>query len=181
MGIPRQEYWSRLPFPSPGNIPNPGAGRFFTTEPPGKPQGSTFSNFEHLKIALSHGLTFPLWWRTGASSNRWYWWGFQRNCELFYPLLPVCSEVLQPFPLIPASCTPAFFLSLPGDWAQGQLIRERCLQQHSCTQSHSSGARVLFPWFVFLLMNRADTAHLAGNEGGVGHFINFPVHLLALL
>ena len=46
MGFPRQEYWSRLPFPSPGNLPNPGikpaspalAGRFFTTEPPGKPQ-----------------------------------------------------------------------------------------------------------------------------------------------
>ena len=24
MGFPRQEYWSRLPFPSPGNLPNPG-------------------------------------------------------------------------------------------------------------------------------------------------------------
>ena len=45
MGFPRQEYWSGLPFPPPGNLPNPGiepvslalAGRFFTTEPPGKP------------------------------------------------------------------------------------------------------------------------------------------------
>ena len=41
----RQEYWSGLPFPSPGNLSDPGiepespalAGRFFTTEPPGKP------------------------------------------------------------------------------------------------------------------------------------------------
>ena len=41
----RQEYWSGLPFPSPGDLPNPRiepaspalAGRFFTTEPPGKP------------------------------------------------------------------------------------------------------------------------------------------------
>ena len=43
-----QEYWSGLPFPSPGDLPRPGiepvslvspelAGRFFTTEPPGKP------------------------------------------------------------------------------------------------------------------------------------------------
>ena len=24
MGFPRQEYWSELPFPSPGNFPNPG-------------------------------------------------------------------------------------------------------------------------------------------------------------
>ena len=46
MGFPRQEYWSRLPFPPPGNPPNPGiepvspalAGSFFTTVPPGKSQ-----------------------------------------------------------------------------------------------------------------------------------------------
>ena len=45
MGFARQEYWSGLPFPSPGDLPDPGieptspalAGRFFTTEPPGKP------------------------------------------------------------------------------------------------------------------------------------------------
>ena len=24
MGFPRQEYWSRLPFPSPGDLPDPG-------------------------------------------------------------------------------------------------------------------------------------------------------------
>ena len=46
MGFPRQEYWSVLPFPSPGDPPDPGikptspalAGGFFITEPPGKPQ-----------------------------------------------------------------------------------------------------------------------------------------------
>ena len=45
MGFPRQEYWSGLPFSSPGDLPNPGvepeshalAGGFFTAEPPGKP------------------------------------------------------------------------------------------------------------------------------------------------
>ena len=42
MGVSRQEYWSGLPFPFPGNLPNPGiepkflvslplAGEFFTT------------------------------------------------------------------------------------------------------------------------------------------------------
>ena len=43
-GILRQEYWSELPFPSSGDLPNPrlklafpaSVGRFFTTEPPGK-------------------------------------------------------------------------------------------------------------------------------------------------
>jgi len=43
MGFPRQNYWSGLSFPSPGYLPDPRiespalAGRFFTTEPPGKP------------------------------------------------------------------------------------------------------------------------------------------------
>ena len=51
MGFSRQEYWSVLPFPSPGALPDPGieptpsvrqassalAGEFFATEPLGKP------------------------------------------------------------------------------------------------------------------------------------------------
>ena len=47
MEFSRQEHWSGLPLPTPGDLPNPGikslslvssalAGRFFTTEPPGK-------------------------------------------------------------------------------------------------------------------------------------------------
>ena len=47
MGFPRQEYWSGLPFPPPGDSPDPGNGPtslvspalaavFFTTVPPGK-------------------------------------------------------------------------------------------------------------------------------------------------
>ena len=47
MGFSRPEYKSGLPFPSPGDLPDPWiepvstalAGTFFTTEPPGKPQG----------------------------------------------------------------------------------------------------------------------------------------------
>ena len=41
MKFPKQEYWSGLPFSSPGNLPDPGiepAGRFFIVESPGKPQ-----------------------------------------------------------------------------------------------------------------------------------------------
>ena len=47
MEFSRQEYWSVLPFPTPGDLSDPGieprslvslalAGRFFTTVPPGK-------------------------------------------------------------------------------------------------------------------------------------------------
>ena len=49
MGFYRQEYWSGLLFSFPGDLPDPGiksefpvspalTGRFFTTEPPGKPR-----------------------------------------------------------------------------------------------------------------------------------------------
>ena len=45
MGFSRQEYWSGLPFPSPGDLPNPGIepgspalrADTLTSEPPGKP------------------------------------------------------------------------------------------------------------------------------------------------
>ena len=44
MGFSRQEYWSGLPFPSPGDLPNPGIepgsptlqADALTSEPPGK-------------------------------------------------------------------------------------------------------------------------------------------------
>ena len=46
MGFPGQEYWSELPFPSPGDLSDPGikpmspalAGGFFSIEPTRKPQ-----------------------------------------------------------------------------------------------------------------------------------------------
>ena len=60
MGFLRQEYWSGLLFPSPGDLPYRGikpvssalAGRFFTTEPPGKLLSTYYWN-EYLKYLLS--------------------------------------------------------------------------------------------------------------------------------
>ena len=51
MGFPGQEYWGGLPFPTPGDLPDPGikptslappalAGRFFTSVPLGSPKHS---------------------------------------------------------------------------------------------------------------------------------------------
>ena len=56
MEFSRQEYWSGLPFPSPGDLPNPRitpaslaspavAGRFFTSAPPGWVQFEWYSLF----------------------------------------------------------------------------------------------------------------------------------------
>ena len=62
-GSPRQEYWSRLPFPSSGDLPHAGikpvspalTGRFFITEPPGKPTHNVYSSFIQFSsvVALS--------------------------------------------------------------------------------------------------------------------------------
>ena len=60
MGVPRQEYWSGLPFPSPGDLPNPGiklrapglANKFFTAEP----TGYTEKIFTSLVIGIKNNM-----------------------------------------------------------------------------------------------------------------------------
>ena len=68
MECSRQEYWSGLPRPSPGDLPNPGikpvslsspalAGRFFTTVPPGKPWYIYIDRYIYVSNSLRpHGL-----------------------------------------------------------------------------------------------------------------------------
>ena len=66
MGFPRQEYWNGLPFPSPGDLSDPGikptppalAGGFFITEPSRKPKDTrnSFANMnEHPEAARYSG------------------------------------------------------------------------------------------------------------------------------
>jgi len=58
----RREYWSGLPFPAPGDLPNPGIEPRFPTlqadslpsEPPGKPDRGEFIKFSQTDI-ISHG------------------------------------------------------------------------------------------------------------------------------
>ena len=53
MGFSRQEYWSGLPFPSPGDLPNPGIeprsptlqADALTPAPPGKVTNGKFSSY----------------------------------------------------------------------------------------------------------------------------------------
>ena len=77
MGFPRQKHWSRLPFPSPRDLSNPGieslspslAGGFFITEPPGKPCSSRYLVkwyfpkkvfYEHFRPALRFVSSFHI-------------------------------------------------------------------------------------------------------------------------
>ena len=106
MGFSRQEYRSRLPFPSPGALPDPGIepgsptlqADFFTTEPPGKQ-----------KCLLITYLTYcnPFWeptWVTHMLMSVWYeidWQGpFQGsnrhpNHCIFLPFFPWASATIH--------------------------------------------------------------------------------------
>ena len=63
MGLSRQEYWSELPCPPPGDLLLPRdqthvycssfiAGRFFTAEPPGKPHTGIQHFAKHLRLFI---------------------------------------------------------------------------------------------------------------------------------
>ena len=69
MGFSRQEYWSGLPFPPPGDLPNPRiepmspaasalAGGFFTTEPLGKSQSVSGFSFLHILVNVCYLWSF---------------------------------------------------------------------------------------------------------------------------
>ena len=70
MGVSKQEYWSRLPFPLPGDLPSPGTelascmspaltGRFFTTEPSGKPSSLLTCTFTTNSFLVSLCPEYP--------------------------------------------------------------------------------------------------------------------------
>ena len=70
--IPRQEYWSRLPFPSPGNLPEPGIEPrspalqvdSLPSEPPGTSYTHTHTHtHNHNKVKKS----FPAFWAVSQS------------------------------------------------------------------------------------------------------------------
>ena len=76
MEFSRQEYWNGLPFPSPGDLPDPEieptsalAVRFFTTEPPWKPTSQHVS------------LLYSLLWLNNAPLD-----GYTTICVSIYPL-----------------------------------------------------------------------------------------------
>ena len=55
MVFPRQEYWSGLPFPSPGDLPNPEIEPTYPAWPPGKPMWQ-IRLYKNLKLLFSERL-----------------------------------------------------------------------------------------------------------------------------
>ena len=104
VGFSRQEYWSGLPFPPPGELPNSGikptspvtlalAGRFFTTELPGKPNISiSTANFPWNTTSLHpHNFTDIFHFHSCPSIFKFPFWFllWSRSCleRCFYLLL----------------------------------------------------------------------------------------------
>ena len=60
MGFPRQEYWSRLPFPSPGDILDPRI----------KPTSSALPQHNKGHIQQTHSKKYAQWWKTESISSQ---------------------------------------------------------------------------------------------------------------
>ena len=83
MEFPRREDWSRLPFPPPEDLPNPGikpmspalATGFFITEPPGKP----FLYLRILQIRLISSLEKPHF--LTMAKELFTWWNRVQSLE----------------------------------------------------------------------------------------------------
>ena len=117
MGFSRQEYWSGLPFPTPGDLPDPEiepislmfpvlAGGFFTTEPPEKPPNTYMHRIKSSNGGVGRG--WEEWWNEGPerlTSPRLHIWQmtklkFKRRS---YFTLPWITNKLQESRLFPST------------------------------------------------------------------------------
>ena len=107
MGFSRQEYWSGLPFPSPGDLPNPGIepgspalqADSFTTEPLGKP----------LKWSESHSVVSDSLWSHGHTIH-----GILQARILEWLAFPFSLGSSQPRDQTQVSCIAGVFFTI---WA----------------------------------------------------------------
>ena len=61
MEFSREEYWNGWPFPSPGDLPNPGIETRYTAEPQGKPKNTGMGSLSFLQqIFLTQELNWGL-------------------------------------------------------------------------------------------------------------------------
>ena len=116
MGFPRQEYWSGLPFPSPGDLPHPGIeprsptlqADALTSEPPGKPI-YCIKIMWMWALSLSFRISYLLYsWEMwdDTVSTWWMKWGeWHRYYDIAFGYSPFClKKALYGFYLAYVNC-----------------------------------------------------------------------------
>ena len=112
MGFSQQEYWRELPFPSPGDLPNPGIelrsptlhADTLLSEPPGKPprqhikkQRHYFANkgpsSQSYGFSTGHGWMWKLDYKESWAQKNWCFWTVVLEKTLESPL---DSKEIQP-------------------------------------------------------------------------------------
>ena len=82
----RQEYWSGLPFPSPGDLPNPG----IEPKSPALQADYHMSQWERIEPEINSCLdgqiifdkgAKTIQWRKGSVFNKWYWEKWISTCK----------------------------------------------------------------------------------------------------
>ena len=100
MGLSWQECWSGLPFPPPGDLPDPGnepkslvspalPGGFFTTEPPGNPR----SPLTIIILAFQHPVWFNPYYLSFSSLSCTHFFLFMYT---FFSFLIYCTFDIKP-------------------------------------------------------------------------------------
>ena len=100
MEFSRQEYWSGLPFSSPGNLPNLGVEPGSPSEPPGKP----------IVVAvkfLSHVQLFAILWTTAHQASL----SFTISQSLLKLMSMGVSDSIQPSHPLSSSSPPSLNIS----------------------------------------------------------------------
>ena len=138
MQFSRQEHWSGLPFPFPGDLPDPRiepespalAGRFFTTAPPGKPAITTQFNNSLPEKTPSKG------WKQNSTSTP--------TCTLIAALLTTAERWKQP------NCP------LTGEWMTKLGTRIRWPIGHTWEWSANPRYNVGESWIYYAEWNKPD-------------------------
>ena len=118
MGFSRQEYWSGLPFPSPGDLPNPGAkpespalqADALLSETPGKPLKWEGPSFLCTAVRDARYLSVPtlgvvLCWDQGKPFSVCKSWWYVQLPHSWCGVHLCPADLLSPAPTSPTDCS----------------------------------------------------------------------------
>ena len=124
MGFPRQEYWSGLPFSSPGDIPHPGIK---PTSPAWQADSLPLSHQESPMIPLTH----PLWSSTIKKKKKQY---YLDTCLLYS--LNAAAAAAKSLQSCPTLCDP--INSSPPGSPVHRILQARILERVAISFSWGS-------------------------------------------